>query len=183
MAWLFLALVLALFVGVAIYVRERRADQREAEQAREAAFLLDVTGGVAADADAPSARLAAGDDNVAEAVAPVPVAGAGRGYLDRSHAVVYRWLRTQLPDYEVFPRASLRRVAGRGRVGKDLMLDFALCNAALEVVAVVDLNGDAAGASVAAFKRDVLDEVGVKYALWDPRHLPDRQALIDWISA
>ena len=67
MAWLFLALVLALFVGVAIYVRERRADQREAEQAREAAFLLDVTGGGAADAGPPSARLAAGADNVAEA--------------------------------------------------------------------------------------------------------------------
>ena len=115
--------------------------------------------------------------------APLVPEGQGRPYLDRRHALVFRWLRTSLPDHEVLPRASLRRVVGRERVEKDMMLDFALCNPALEVVAVVDLDLGEHATAAFDFKREALEAVGVKYARWNPERLPGREALLAWISA
>ncbi len=185
MEWFFLIAVLLVFVGLIFWLRERRAAQRDAERAREEAFLLQMASARGA-ASQPRAAPAPGtaiqpdaDPPPADHLEAVP---ERRPYLDRRYRVVYFWLKAGLPNHEIIPRGSLRRVVGREQVGKDMLLDFLICDPALSVVAVVDLERGAADAAATRFKKELLEGAGVRYACWPADALPDKSTLPVWLA-
>lgn len=196
MEWIILLLVVLVLVGMVFLLRQRRRVQREAEDERAQAFLMAIQG--VAHTPPPSAGAAAASIprstgakttdvppsslGMADTHRPRPTAGSGRGYLEHSHQVVFRWLRAGLPECEIFARGSLRRVVGGDRVQKDLMLDFVVCNDRFEVLAVVDLDRRGQSDPSAAFKRMLLEEAGVVYACWSAAQLPDQASLRQWLD-
>ncbi len=212
MGWMLVVLVVIVFVALFFYLRKRRVEQREAEDARAQAFLMEmqrtrVTNEVAPEADSVAAsgrvdvsepQSSGGGARIHEATTSIeedvaqPTPGSGRGYLNRTHQIVWRWLRAGLPEHEIFARGSLRRVVGRDRIEKDMRLDFVVCNADFEVLAAIDLgregshdmsSRDLSGHDVSrATKRDALAAVGVRYACWDASHLPDKAFLVRWVN-
>ncbi len=199
MSWLLLLLVVVVFASLAYVLHRRRVSHREDELAREQAFLMEMhEAGLMGGAGEPAAttegavsastQINAPDVPVEDAPPSLPeddatpVSGSGRGYLERSHQVVWRWLRTGLPDCEIFARGSLRRVVGRERVQKDMRLDFVICNEDFEVLAAVDLTKPGREVPAAELKRHLLSQVGVRYACWDASHLPDRATLTRWLG-
>lgn len=210
MAWLFGIIFIVLFVILFLYLRRRRAELVAEEEARAQAFFELIHGeahqGVAPEAAEANPSWEAGcfesapsADAVQPAVPaiafapppPVPQSmpmpagddgGGGPVYLDKPSLLIWRWLRTALPGHECFARGSLRRVVGRDRAKKDMLLDFVICDGACRVVAVVDLARRHQDAAVTRFKDDVLAEVGVRYACWDATQLPDRDFVQAWVA-
>lgn len=208
MAWLFGIIFIVLFAILVLYLRRRRAELVAEEEARAQAFFELIHGealqGVAPEAAEANPSWEAGRfgaapsaDAVQPAIAfappsPVPQSmpmpagedGVGAGgpvYLDKPSLLVWRWLRTALPGHECFARGSLRRVVGRDRAKKDMLLDFVICDGACRVVAVVDLARRHQDAAITRFKEDVLAEAGVRYACWDATQLPDRDVVQAWV--
>lgn len=211
MAWLFGIIFIVLFAILFLYLRRRRAELVAEEEARAQAFFELIHGealqGVAPEAaEADPSREADRSGSApspgalrkaAPAIAfapPPPVSqslpmpagedGVGAGgpvYLDKPSLLVWRWLRTALPGHECFARGSLRRVVGRDRAKKDMLLDFVICDGACRVVAVVDLARRHQDAAITRFKEDVLAEAGVRYACWDATQLPDRDVVQAWV--
>lgn len=197
MEWLFLFGVVLVFVGLFFWIRERRARHRDAERAREEAFLMQLAGVSGAkpsnDETSPShsAPPHATDPAPGDVHVDAPRVAESTGalssppsspYLDNRHRVVYFWLKTGLPTHEIIPRGSLRRVVGRAQVSKDMLLDFVICDAALAVVAVVDLDRGPEGAAAARFKKELLEAAGVRYACWPASALPDKATLPIWLK-
>ena len=198
--WLFLFAILLVFVGVFFWVRERRAAHRDAEKAREEAFLIQMASasrGAPRPDDPPAPHNASPPANAPIApaaerqmAAPARAAGssdaakppAGPPYLDHRHRVVYFWLKTGLPKHEIIPRGSLRRVVGREQADKDMLLDFVICDASLAVMAVVDLDRGPDSAAAVRFKKALLETAGVRYACWPAEALPDKSTLPVWLS-
>jgi len=196
MEWIIVLLVGLALVGLVFMLRQRREAQRAAEHERAQAFLMSLQG-VAFTPEAeqlktesPPVVPSTGPFSEGMSGAPAtgaatePAAGSGRkpGYLDHRHQVVWRWLRTGLPETEIFARGSLRRVVGRERVQKDMMLDFVICNAQFEVLAAVDLEKSGQADPGARFKQMLLEEAGVLYANWNAAQLPDQSALRRWLD-
>lgn len=170
-------LVVAGVVGVVgwLVLRARGKFRRAAEEARarEAEFLqhLAVLGNPPAE-EPPSVKPAVASVDGAQPVAS-RVTTAGRvGYLSMEHGRAYRLLRVALPDHDVFPRASLRRILGPLAPGKDLRVDFVICAGEFRPVAVVDLIGAEDLPPVVALKSERLAAAGVGYARWDGQSLP-----------
>lgn len=197
MEWLLLFAVMLVFVGMFYWIRERRAAHRDAEQARAESFLMQMASVSAAapptnqtplkaSEPAPvSAPEADGSPRTPLRAAEAAVAASapsGPQYLDHRHRVVYFWLKMGLPNYEILPRGSLRRVVGREQASKDMLLDFVICDAALSVVAVVDLDRGPEGAAAVRFKKVLLQSVGVRYACWPAEALPDKSTLPFWLE-
>lgn len=194
MAWIFFFISVLAVVWLTLLVRRRRRDHLEAEQARAMAFLME-NGGAGAAADAApvpvvaSPAAAPGGDAAGPARTPLAAtagAGAGSGasrrpYLDGAPLAAFLRLKAALPGHEIFPRGSLRRAAGLDAIDKDVLLDFVICTAALEPVAVVDL---ARGPKSVAdpVKRDTLQRAGVRYACWRREALPEVAAITAWIE-
>lgn len=206
MGWLFSVIFFVLFVVLFLYLRRRRAELAEEEDARAQAFFDLVHGergqGVVPEASpvgdiavqVPASRVQAPERPPMDyAPPPPPVLDAssertafdesatGPVYLERPYLLVWRWLRMALPEHECFARGSLRRVVGRDRAQKDMMVDFVICDAACRVVAVVDLERRGQEGSVHRFKRELLNEAGVRYACWSASQLPERDEVREWI--
>jgi len=204
MAWLLTFACMAAFVGLFFYLRRRREEQREAEDARAQAFLIEMGGAQggqggasepersspsmprapAHDAAAHSGVMTTSEERpVMDAPATAPATAArGPVYLERSHQVVWHWLKASLPGYEIFARGSLRRVVGKDRVQKDMLLDFVICDARLRVAGVVDLERPRQDPAAQRFKREVLDEVAVRYACWNAAQLPGKTFVREWLE-
>jgi hypothetical protein len=196
MEWIIVLFVVLVLAGMVVMLRKRREEQRAAEHERAQAFMMSLQGAnlmsVPADVTTASSTTSLPaapfsedmpDTGSAAAVAkPWTVPAVRRGYLDHRHQVVWHWLRTGLPEAEIFARGSLRRVVGSERVRKDMMLDFVICNAQLEVLAAVDLEKSGQVDPGASFKRMLLEEVGVRYANWNAAQLPDQRVLRRWIE-
>ncbi len=204
MAWLFTFIFIAALAGLFYYVRRRREELREAEEARAQAFLMEMHGRRGGDVvmDSSAAGLpevssilvrhAREEDSprVPMDFTPAPERepevrprAGGPVYLERSHLIVWRWLKTALPGHEIFARGSLRRVVGKDRAQKDMLLDFVICDAELRVAGVVDLERARQDLAANRLKREMLDEVGVRYACWNASQLPDKQFLREWLMA
>ncbi|WP_230968954.1 hypothetical protein [Nitrogeniibacter aestuarii] len=204
MAWLFTFIFIAAFAGLFYYLRRRREELREAEEARAQAFLMEMHGRRGGDVmmDSPAtgspavssivaahareaeiSRVPMGFTPVPEREPDVRPSAIGPVYLERSHLIVWRWLKTALPGHEIFARGSLRRVVGKDRAQKDMLLDFVICDAELRVAGVVDLERARQDLAANRLKREMLDEVGVRYACWNASQLPDKQFLREWLMA
>ncbi|MBT0961450.1 DUF2726 domain-containing protein [Denitromonas iodatirespirans] len=177
-------------IWLALLVQRRRREQRDAEQAREMAFLLahgDLPGvAPAADRSVPtpiSAERPAAERAVPRQDRPEPANAAERRlpYLNTAQAAAFRRLVDALPGHVIFPRGSLRRAAGLAAIERDARLDFVICTPALLPVAAVDLDREGASAPVDAFKRDTLRQAGVRYAVWRRDALPDAAAIAAWL--
>jgi hypothetical protein len=171
------AIALAGFIAWTLLRARRRLREASSEAAaREAAFLQDLaSAGVARPAEPTRADPPAGPVAVPEPApgpAPKPGRGGGLAYLSAEGGRAFRLLRTALPDHEVFPRASLRRILGPLAPGKDLRVDFVVCSADFRPVAVVDLVGAEDLPPVVALKSERLAAAGVAYARWDGQALP-----------
>lgn len=174
------AIALAGFIAWALLRARRRMRQASAEAAaREAAFLQDLAAaGVrrpveparSGPAARPAAPVAAPEHSPGPA--PQPGRGGGLAYLSAEGGRTFRLLRTALPEHEVFPRASLRRILGPLAPGKDLGVDFVVCSADFRPVAVVDLVSAEDLPPVVALKSERLAAAGVAYARWDGQALP-----------
>lgn len=175
-----LGLALAGFIAWMIFRARRRLRQATQEAAeREAAFLQDLA---VARARSPGDEVPAGQPLRPAALVPAPdiprgpVPNRGRGgglaYLSAESGRTFRLLRAALPDHEVFPRASLRRILGPHAPGKDLKVDFVVCSADFHPVAVVDLVGPEDLPPVIALKAERLAAAGVTYVRWEGQALP-----------
>lgn len=189
MVWLFFLILVLAMVWLALLVQRRRRDQREAEQAREMAFLLAHGNGPAPDATQAADRalptsLPAGDLPHVRPVAVEAsrVAESRPPYLNPAQAAAFRRLAAALPGYLIFPRASLRRAAGLATIERDVLLDFVICTPALQPVAAVDLIREGGAASADALKRDTLQRAGVGYAAWRRGALPEAAVIAAWLA-
>lgn len=169
------------FIGWLVFRARGRLRRAEDEaRAREAAFLQDLAQARSEVPARPAAGRAAAPGGAAVPASPEPVTGGGAGvsgpggvaYLSAESARTFRLLRTALPDHEIFPRASLRRILGPLAPGKDLKVDFVVCSAEFHPVAVVDLAGPEDMPPVVALKSERLAAAGVTYARWDGQALP-----------
>lgn len=186
---------------------DKRRTAREAGVAREAALLAEMAvfkgvGGGVADAAGRGRPVSPASGQPAGAQAPRPAvqrpevqrpelapAGVPEGraqerlqaatgaYLSRRQTLVYRLLRLAWAEGEVFPRASLRGVLGPDAVGKDLRLDFVLCDQALRVVAAVDVVRDGDLSAVEQLKREKLGAAKIVYLRLDAAALPGADEL------
>lgn len=178
-----LGLALAGFVAWMILRARRRLRQATQEAAeREAAFLQDLA---AAGVQRPGGPLPAGlpvrpaapgpgpGPDIPPAPAPNRSLGGGLAYLSAESGRTFRLLKTALPDHEIFPRASLRRILGPHAPGKDLKVDFVVCSADFHPLAVVDLMGPEDLPPVIALKTERLAAAGVTYVRWEGQALPE----------
>jgi len=196
MEWIIVLFVCLVLVGLVFMLRQRREAQRTAEHERAQAFLMSLQGAAfmpeapQPNTETPSVGPWSGPFSegmpavraLGATIEPPAASGRRPGYLDHRHQVVWRWLRTGLPETEIFARGSLRRVVGRERVQKDMMLDFVICNAQFEVLAAVDLEKSGQADPGARFKQMLLEEAGVLYANWNAAQLPDQSALRRWLD-
>ncbi|QID18123.1 hypothetical protein G3580_11035 [Nitrogeniibacter mangrovi] len=184
MSWLLLLVVVVVFALLVVVLRKRRDAQREAEEARAQAFLMQVQGAAAAIGAGTEAivsgAMAAATETPDDTEVAMPASGPT--YLDRHHQIVWRWLRAGLPGCEVFARGSLRRIVGRERLQKDLLLDFVICNEGFEVLAVVDLAREGRTEAERNHKSQLLAQRGVRYVCWSAERLPDQTTLSAWIG-
>ncbi|MFV0662883.1 hypothetical protein [Denitromonas sp.] len=185
MAWIFFFISVLAVVWLTLLVRRRRRDHLEAEQARAMAFLME-NGGAGAAAGAADTPMDASRAVVAGQAAPPLTTAANPGaprrpYLDGVPLAAFLRLKAALPGHEIFPRGSLRRASGLDAIDKDMLLDFVICTAALEPVAVVDLARGPKSA-VDPVKRDTLLRAGVRYACWRREDLPEAAAITAWIE-
>jgi hypothetical protein len=179
MSFLLTAGILALFGWLILRVRSKLRQAREAALAREAAFLGDLGGAQARVSPAASTARRTTEG----AGLPRGTAGAAAGvrlaaaYLSPAAGGALRHLRAALPEHEIFPRASLQRILGPLAPGKDLEVDFLVCDLSFRPVAVVDLMGPEDLPPVVALKAERLAAAGVAYARWDGGALPEAAAV------
>lgn len=187
MGWIFFLIMVLAMVWLALLLQRRRRDHREAEQAREMAFLL-AHGEVPAKTPAgrratPSPAPDAADRAPSGLAATESHQAAGSpAYLNPAQAAAFRRLAAALPDYLIFPRGSLRRAAGLATIERDVLLDFVICTPALQPVAAIDLEREGASSSADALKRETLRRAGVRYARWPRAVLPDVAAIAAWLA-
>jgi hypothetical protein len=169
----------------------RHAAAKAEAQAREAAFVQALTAGVGGSgtgkppsAGQPRAPVAPGNTRQALKPAPQPPAAPPPApadgpvaYLDADGRAVFSALRAALPKHEVFPCASLQRVVGTQALGKDLPLDFVVCDAALAVLAAVDLERADDLPPVVGLKTERLRAAGVRYVRLPAQAMPAAERL------
>lgn len=192
MDWIGL-LGLACFIGFALRrLRVRRQRLREAALAREAAFVASLRGdfGKAIDGDHaaassvprhdPARRGRAVDERAV--VAALPIRGNPPAYLSSRQLSVYRLLRDAAPEVDVFVRAYLHWLVGKGAGEKALQLDFVCCDHRSQPRMVIDLIRDADEPAVCEFKRERLAAAGIVYLRWDVAVLPGRDEIARLLS-
>jgi len=172
-----LAVGLIGFVGwLILRARGRLRRATDEARAREAAFLQDLAAAQAGVRPPPVPTGPASPPPTSgpplAAPAGTSTAAGGATYLAAEAARTFRLLKAALPDHEVFPRASLRRILGPHAPGKDLEVDFVVCSADFHPVAVVDLVGPDDLPPVVALKSERLAAAGVAYFRWDGQALP-----------
>jgi hypothetical protein len=168
------------FVGWLLWRARNKLRRTEEEaRARETAFVQNL--GLSSERASQAAPVAL----VAAPMAPVAVAAASAGatpagaYLSAQNARAFRLLKTALPQHEIFPRGSLRRILGPLAPGKDLKVDFVVCSAEFRPVAVVDLVAPDDLPPVVALKTERLAAAGVAYARWDGQDLPSAASVAE----
>lgn len=190
MLWYVLLLATA---GVVVYAiwdyRRRTAARKAASEARfEKMFKEEaqLVPGLQ-----PPAPLAAEPSPAAKAPpAPAPAQPvAAERFLGKAESLLYYLLKSGLPDAEVFAGVSLARVLGVAGNSRDreqqlrrlsqYQLDFVVCDKAMRVVAVVEVE-TAAGAGAAGdqrFKSDMLKQAGIRVVRINPAELPRREQI------
>ena len=121
--------------------------------------------------------------------APAPAAASSARFLGQPETLVYRLLKTSIPDHEVFANVTLASVLGANGSGFDreqqlrrlshVRLDFVVCDKGMHVVAVVEIAA-ADGVPAAGdqqFKVDSLKAAGIKLVRVSIAKLPRRDEL------
>jgi hypothetical protein len=108
-----------------------------------------------------------------QALPTASVARAGDRFLGGAEALVYRLLRTGMPDHEVFAKVMLASVVGASGSGhqreqqlrrlSQYQVDFVLCDREMRIVAAVELEtaGGAEAIAVRKFKEECLEAAGI----------------------
>ena len=179
-------LLLLLPVGAVAWIvwsyKQKTGDKEARSREREATLVgLVRTGGKTA--QPPPVERAAAAPVMALPAAPVPAVAARRDrFLSPPETLVYYLLRSGMPGYEVFPRASLASVltgvpGGPARAGEPAHdLDFVVCDKSMRVIAAIQLKGRLAEPEAARVARS-LTAAGVRLVTVDPRALPKRDEL------
>jgi hypothetical protein len=120
----------------------------------------------------------------AKLVSPAATISAPGRFLGQSETLIYRLLKAGIPDHDIFANVTLASVIGGGneqeaRRLSPYRLDFVVCDKAMQVVAVVEM--EAAGGMQAAgekrFKADNLKAAGVRLVYFDAVRLPRRDEM------
>jgi uncharacterized protein DUF2726 len=159
--------------------REAASKQRFEEMFRARSTAAPLAAPLQAGAPAPDAA----PPGAKQASPPAPAFPKGR-FLGQRETLVYRLLKAGIPDHEVFANATLATVVGgkneqETRRLAQYRLDFVVCDKAMQVVAVVEM--EAAGGIQAAgeqrFKTDSLKAAGIRLVHVDAGKLPRRDEI------
>ncbi|HXF67265.1 MAG TPA: DUF2726 domain-containing protein [Burkholderiales bacterium] len=183
MAWYLFLLIATLLVGYALWSYRRKAAQRAAAS-RERFEKIFGELERAARAPAPPAAPARETSSAA-------AFSARERLLGETEAPLYRLLRAELPDHEIFAQVPLGAVVGvpEGLGGAERerrlqwlarhRLDFVVCDRSFRIVAAVELEapGGAEEAGARRLRAECLEAAGVRLVRVDPAALPQREAL------
>jgi hypothetical protein len=186
--WILFLVLVAIGIAVLAWDIRRKTAAREAASKKrfEAMFVARQAPQAAPHAPGPAA-VAAGD----ETKPALPAAGAPSArarFLGQPETLVYRLLRAGLPDHEVFANVAFVSVVGgrneqEARRLSQYRLGFVICDKAMHVVAVVELEG--AGRLRAAeqqFKMESLKAAGIRLVSMDAAALPRREEIRGLVS-
>lgn len=190
LGYLFLLLPVVAIAWIVWSYQRKAGDKAARTREREMALVGLVRTADKASRAAPMERSAAGADAPPSAApvaaTPPPAATATRRdrFLSPTETLVYYLLRTGMPGYEVFPRASLASVvavapgvAGSPPAASDTQdLDFVVCDKSMHIVAAIRLAGRPAGPDSARVEQS-LAAAGIRLVTIDPKALPKREAL------
>jgi len=183
--WFLMLLVAVGAVGALIWNYQRKIAEREAaSKQRFEELLKSRPTGAAAAAASPAAP--ASSAVAAEAKPPASaVAAAVKGrFLGQPQTLVYRLLKAAMSDHEIFANVTLVSVVGskseqEARRLAPYRLDFVVCDKAMQVVSVVEL--EAGGGLQAAgeyhFKAESLKAAGVRLVRIDAARPPRREEI------
>jgi len=190
-------LVLAPFIAVPILWWSYRNKVRQQESESGARWERFASSAKADGLDGAAAAPAATPVSAAAIVAAAAATAAPQftrraRTLDAVQTVVYYLLKTALPDHEVMPQLTLARlldvpanVVGterelRVRGLAQHVVDFVVCNKALQVVAAIDLLEQAPPAALMSptdFKSQCLAQAGIRHLRLIRTALPKRDAV------
>ena len=193
MLWFVLLLVITGVVAFAVWdYRKKTAARAAASQAR----FEEIFKGKGAAAPSPPesapplpAATVATTSAVPQPSPAVSAARAGDRFLGRAEAMVYRLLRTGMPDHEVFAKVTLASVvsgpgSGHQRAQQvqrlsQYLIDFIVCDRDLRIVAAVELEtaGGAEAIGVRKFKEDCLKAAGIRLVRIDTAAPPRGQEI------
>jgi hypothetical protein len=130
---------------------------------------------------APAGRAASAPP---QALPAVSVVRAEDRFLGGAEALVYRLLRTGMPDHEVFAKVMLAAVVGASGSGhqreqqlrrlSQYQVDFVLCDREMRIVAAVELEtaGGAEAIGARKFKEECLKGAGIRLVRIDAASPP-----------
>jgi uncharacterized protein DUF2726 len=176
--WYLLLLVPVAAIAYVVWAYRKRSAEREAASRERYASLAGIP---------PAAAGAARNEPAAPVVpskpaitAAAPIARRER-FLTQPETLLYYLLKAGLPEHEVFPRVSLALViestlplAPADAWSSRQVLDFAICDKKMQVVAAVQIDGRAARPEVEILGQR-LSAAGIRLVRVDPAVLPKRE--------
>ncbi|HEY6858748.1 MAG TPA: DUF2726 domain-containing protein [Pseudolabrys sp.] len=185
MIWILLVLAAVIGVAVLVWDFRRKTAAREAASKKRFEEIFRARPAAAPAPAAPQAAAAAAVAVTEARVATPAIAAPSPGrFLGQSETLVYRLLKAGISDHEVFANATLASVLGakseqEARRLAQYRLDFVVCDKAMHVVAVVEM--EAAGSLQAAaeqrFKADSLNAAGIRLVRVNAAALPRREEM------
>ena len=188
MTWYLFLLVVAGVTAVFVWDFRRKAARREAASKERFERILKAKAAAATPESSPAAAPFA-----ETAVAPKPPVGvsvfpARERFLGQPQTLAYLFLKTELPDLQIFANVTLASVVSvPGAEGPDreqqlrrlsqCQLDFVVCDRDMRIIAVVDLGAPVSqgAAGMQRFKSDCLTAAGVRLIRINPLSLPPRE--------
>lgn len=196
MAWYLFLLFAAGIIFYGVWSSRKQIAAREAASKARFERLLKAPAQAAANSDpapaAASSTASALSPSLAASATPkapeVP-APAAEHFLGKAETLLYYLLKSGLPEYEVFAKATLASVIGASGSGHEreqqlrrlaqYRLDFVVCDKSMRVIAAIDIDSAvaAAGAGDQQFKAECLKRAGIRMLRVDPAALPKREQI------
>lgn len=171
-------------VAALIWNYQRKIAEREAaSKQRFEEMLKSRPTSAATAAVSPPAPVSATAAEAKPAAAVAAAAVKGR-FLGQPQTLVYRLLRAAIPDHEIFANVALSSVLNskneqEARRLAAYHLDFVVCDKAMHVVAVVEMEagGGLQAASEQHFKAESLKAAGIRLVRIDGARPPRREEI------
>ena len=182
--WFLMLLVAVGAMAALIWNYQRKAAEREAASNRRFEEMLKSRPSAATVAASPTVAAPAAAAAVAKPAATAVAAAVKGRFLGQPQTLVYRLLKAAMSDHEIFANVTLVSVVGskseqEARRLAPYRLDFVVCDKAMQVVSVVEL--EAGGGLQAAgeyhFKAESLKAAGVRLVRIDAARPPRREEI------
>jgi uncharacterized protein DUF2726 len=181
----FLMLVVAVGAMAAlIWNYQRKAAEREAASNRRFEEMLKSRPSAATVAASPTVAAPAAAAAAAKPAAPAVAAAVKGRFLGQPQTLVFRLLKAAISDHEIFANVALVSVIGsrneqEARRLAPYRLDFVVCDKAMQVVSVVEMDGGGGqqDAGERQFKAESLKAAAIRLVRIDATKPPRREEI------